>query len=139
VPVWLAEGLAVYCESTVGGAWQGLGESNPQRADVLAGPARGRSDFLSLRGMVSSDDWIRKATTVNQVVLGYSQSWALFRMLISDHPEQLKAYMKTIYARRTREHRLADFAAAFGTDLAKLERRYQAYMRTIVKNEARGK
>ena len=36
VPVWLAEGLAVYCESTIGGAWQGVGEVNPQRAGVLA-------------------------------------------------------------------------------------------------------
>src|SRR5262249_45777967 len=25
VPVWLAEGLACYCEPTVNGAWQGLG------------------------------------------------------------------------------------------------------------------
>ena len=89
--------------------------------------------------MVSNDDWIRKATTVNQVILGYSQSWALFRMLMEEQPKQLKAYLKTIYVRRTREHRLADFASAFGTDLAKLERRYQAYMRGIVKREARQK
>jgi hypothetical protein len=137
VPVWLAEGLAVYCESTIGGAWQGIGESNPGRASVLAGPARGRGDFLSLRSLVASDDWIRKASRVDQVVLGYSQSWALFRMLMEEQPEKLSAYLKTIHSRRTKEHRLTDFAEAFGADMAKLERRYQGYMMGVAKREAR--
>jgi hypothetical protein len=137
VPVWLAEGLAVYCESTSGGAWQGIGEANPPRAGVLAGPAGGRGAFLGLRELVASDDWLRKAKRVEPVVLGYSQSWALFRMLMEEQPARLKAYMKAVYPRRTPEHRLADFAAAFGTDLPKLERRYRAYMRSLVKREAR--
>jgi hypothetical protein len=137
VPVWLAEGLAVYCESTVAGAWQGLGEPNPRRASVLAGPARGTGAFLPLRALVENDNWIRKATRVNAVLLGYSQSWALFRMLMEDRPARLKAYLETVRQRRTPEHRLADFAAAFGSDLAKLERRYQAYLRRIVKDEGK--
>jgi hypothetical protein len=137
VPLWLAEGLAVYCESTIGGAWQGIGESNPQRAAILAGPAKGRGEFLTLRSLIENDDWIRKAARVDQVLLGYSQSWALFRMLIEEQPEKLKAYMETIRTRRTPEHRLADFAAAFSTDLAKLERRYQGYMRGIARREAK--
>ncbi len=137
VAAWLAEGLAVYCESTVGGAWQGIGEANPLRAGVLAGPANGRGEFLSLRSLIENDDWIRKAKRVDQVLLGYSQSWALFRMLIDEQPEKLKAYLETVHARRTNEHRLADFAATFGTDLAKLERRYQGYMRGVVKREAK--
>jgi hypothetical protein len=137
VPSWLAEGLAVYCESTIGGAWQGIGESNPPRAGVLAGPASGRGEFLNLRSLLENDDWLRKATRVEPVLLGYSQSWALFRMLIEEHPEKLKAYLESIRPRRTPEHRLADFAAAFGTDLAKLGRRYQGYMRAVVKREAK--
>jgi hypothetical protein len=137
VPLWLAEGLAVYCESTIGGAWQGIGESNPQRAAVLAGPAKGRGEFLTLRSLIENDDWIRKAARVDQVLLGYSQSWALFRMLIEEQPEKLKAYLETIRIRRAPEHRLADFAAAFGADLAKLERRYQGYMRGIARREAK--
>jgi hypothetical protein len=137
VPVWLAEGLAVYCESTTGGAWQGIGEANPNRARVLAGPAKGEGEFLSLRALVSGDDWIRKAKRVEGVVLGYSQSWALFRMLFEEEPGKLKAYLKAIHARRTPDHRLADFATAFGADLAKLEQRYQGYMRAIAKREAK--
>jgi hypothetical protein len=137
VPVWLAEGLAVYCESTSGGAWQGIGEANPPRAATLAGPANGRGEFLSLRSLIENDDWLRKAAKVDQVLLGYAQSWALFRMLLEQQPEKLKTYLETIHARRTPEHRLADFAAAFGTDLAKLERRYQGYMRALAKREAK--
>jgi hypothetical protein len=136
VPAWLAEGLAVYCESTSGGAWQGVGEANPQRAAVLAGPAKGRGEFLALRSLVANDDWLRKATRVEQVLLGYSQSWALFRMLMEEEPRKLKAYLETIRARRSAEHRLADFAAAFGTDLAKLERRYRGYVRDVATREA---
>jgi hypothetical protein len=137
VPVWLAEGLAVYCESTVGGAWQGIGESNPQRAGVLAGPARGKGEFLSVRSLVENDDWLHKSRRVEQALLGYSQSWALFRMLMEQQPAKLSAYLKTIYARRTPDHRLTDFASAFGPDLAKLEKRYQGYMRSIVNREAK--
>jgi hypothetical protein len=137
VPLWLAEGLAVYCESTVGGAWQGIGEANPLRAAVLARQAKAKGTFLPLRSLVADDDWFRKAVLVDQVLLGYSQSWALFRLLIEEEPDRLKAYLVTIHDRRTPDRRLTDFAVAFGTDLTKLERRYQAYMRTIAKNEAK--
>jgi hypothetical protein len=41
-----------------------------------------------------------------------------------------------VYARRTPEHRLADFAEAFG-DLPALERRYQEYLREVVRQQAK--
>lgn len=134
VPVWLAEGLAVYCESTKSGAWQGIGEPNPRRAEMLAKKMKEKMELIPLRSLVTSDDWIRKATLVENVLLGYSQSGALFRLLIDERPKQLKEYLHTIWSRRTAEHRLADFSAAFG-DLAKLEKRYQAYLREIVRKE----
>src|SRR5262249_35015786 len=56
VPAWLAEGLACYCEPTVRGAWQGIGEANPARAQVLAGVVRGKGKWLPLRDLVRSDD-----------------------------------------------------------------------------------
>jgi hypothetical protein len=136
-PLWLVEGLAVYCESTVGGAWQGIGEANPLRASVLARQVKGDGSFLPLRALVASDDWFRKAKLVNEVLLGYSQSWALFRMLMEEEPARLKAYLKTIRDRQTPDRRLTDFAVAFGPDLKKLERRYQAYLRKIARNEAK--
>ena len=99
VPVWLAEGLAVYCESTIKGAWQGIGEANPARAGVLRPASKGDAPFLPLRDLVSNDDWIRKAMRTEQIVLGYSQSWALFRMLMDERPKQLKAYLQLIHDR----------------------------------------
>jgi hypothetical protein len=135
-PVWLVEGMAVYCESTVRGAWQGIGEPNPMRARVLAQQLRAGGDLIPIRELVGSDDWIRKARYVDQVVLGYSQSWALYRLLMEERPKQLKAYLETIYPRKTPDHRLADFASAFGADLPKLERRYRAHVNEIVRKEA---
>jgi hypothetical protein len=134
VAAWLAEGLACYCEPTANGAWQGIGEPNPRRAAVLA---RARGGFLPLRALVGSDDWLRKATTVEQVVVGYSQSWALFRLLMEEHPRAMRNYMALIYARRTPDYRLTDFCQTFGSDLDRLELRYQQYIEELVEHEYR--
>jgi hypothetical protein len=138
VPVWLAEGLACYCEATDNGSWQGLGEANPMRANRLAGPARGQELFLPLQALLTGEDWLRKATTVEQVLLGYAQSWALFRMLMEERPRALRNYLLEIYPRRTPEHRLEDFAAAFGRDLKAFEIRHHAYMQEVVRQQVRG-
>ncbi|MGL4553385.1 MAG: DUF1570 domain-containing protein, partial [Gemmataceae bacterium] len=129
VPAWLAEGLAVYCESTSSGVWQGIGEPIPSRAAAL----RGRPP-VRLRSLVENDDWLRKSALVEDVVAGYSASWLLFRLLIEERPRQLKMYLEAIHPRRGPEHRLADFAGAFG-DLKKLEKRYEEY---VAANVARG-
>ena len=42
-------------------------------------------------------------------LLGYAQSWALFRMLMEERPKQMRAYLTLIWDRRTSEHRLTDF------------------------------
>jgi hypothetical protein len=138
-PLWLIEGLACYCEPTINGAWQGIGGPNPQRARSLMGPANGRGAFIPLRDLVRTDDWLRKANRVDQILLGYAQSWALFRMLMEQQPRQLRRYLELIYPRRTPDHRLTDFGQAFGADLARLERNYQAYMQRIVRQEVRSK
>jgi hypothetical protein len=137
VPLWLAEGLACYCEATDNGTWQGIGEPNPQRAQPLGGPVRGRGEFIPLPNLISSDDWLRKATRTEQALLGYAQSWALFRMLMEERPQALRKYLALIADRRTAEHRLADFAEAFGADLAKLEARYRAYLKEVVQQQVR--
>ena len=79
---------------------------------------------------------LRQAKTVDPVVLGYSQSWALFRLLMEERPRALRRYLELVYARRTPEHRLADFVEAFG-DLAALERRYQEYLRELVRQQVK--
>ena len=137
VPLWLAEGLACYCEATTNGSWQGIGEPNPERVNTLAGPARGQGTFIPLRHLLAGDDWLRRATDVRQVLLGYAQSWALFRMLMEQNPRGMRNYLAIVHPRRTPEYRLADWAQAFGTDLAAFENQYQGYMRTLVRRESR--
>jgi hypothetical protein len=136
VPLWLAEGLACYCESTDNGAWQGIGEANPHRAAALAKPIRGQGRLLPLRDLLTSDDWLRKATAVDQALLGYSQSWALFSMLVEERPRALRRYLELIGSRRTPDHRLADFVEAFG-DLGSLDAAYRDYLGQVVREQVR--
>lgn len=137
VPLWLAEGLACYCEATSNGAWQGIGEANPMRAQALAGPARGKGSFLPLAALVRSDDWMGKTKSVDEVLLGYGQSWALFRMLMEERPKALRRYLLAIHRRTTPERRLDDFADVFGANISRMERDYRDYMREIARQEAR--
>jgi hypothetical protein len=139
VPLWLGEGLACYCESTINGSWQGIGEPNPLRAKGLAGPIRGKGALLPLRNLVANDDWLRRAETTDQVLLGYAQSWALFTWLMREKPKELQRYLRLIAERRTPEHRLADFGTVFGSDLNALDRRYQAFIRNLVREQVREK
>jgi hypothetical protein len=129
VPCWLAEGLATYCEPAHRGMWQGVGEPNYERVKALAAGLRGRGRIMTLKELVASDAWRKDGSTV---LTGYAQSWALFRMLMEERPEALRAYLALIRDRRAAEHRLTDFCQAFGADLSPLERRHQEYVREMV-------
>jgi hypothetical protein len=137
VPVWLAEGLACYCEPTTNGVWQGIGEPNPERLAVLAAVERGNGQFLKLQDLLVSDAWIRGQTTASTVLLGYAQSWALFRMLMEEQPRALRTYLSLIYYREIPERRLADFQQAFGSDLGRLEQRHLEYIKKQVARHVR--
>ncbi len=135
VPVWLAEGLACYCESTTNSAWQGVGEPNPMRVEMLAIQMRGKGQFFSLKRLVESDDWLRRGATNGQAALGYAQSWALYRLLMEERPADLRRYLELIQTRRTPDGRLDDFVAAFG-GFSKMDSRYKEYIQEIIEREA---
>jgi hypothetical protein len=130
--LWLAEGLACYCEATDNGAWQGIGEMNPERVNGLALAARTNVPAIPLRDLVTSDDWLHGKDATRTGLQGYAQSWALFRMLMEERPQALRSYLTLIYNRKSPEHRLADFVQAFGPDLGRLQLRYNEYMKEVV-------
>jgi hypothetical protein len=134
VPIWLAEGLACYCESTAKGGWQGVGEPNPARTATLASQLRGGGALFPLRTLVENDDWLRRGGSQAAIALGYAQSWALFRMLVEERPEALRKYLDRIRDERTPEHRLEDFAEAFG-NFDKMDTRYREYVKDVVERE----
>jgi Protein of unknown function (DUF1570) len=135
-PLSLVEGLACYCESTTNSAWQGVGEPNPMRVETLAVQVRGKGPLYPLKDLIRSDDWLRRSATAGQAALGYAQSWALFRLLMEERPQDLRKYLNLIRGRRTPDRRLDDFVEAFGS-ISKMDGRYQEYIREIVESEAR--
>src|SRR5581483_4545769 len=138
MPIWLAEGLACYCEPTVNGSWQGIGEPDQERLGALADALRSGTPLLELRRLVENDRW-REAQDSNMLLLAYGQSWALFRMLIEEKPQALQSYLAQIYSRQISDRRLADFCQAFGSDLPRLERHYRDYVQTLVQQFTRPK
>src|SRR5260370_868767 len=77
VALWLAEGLACYCEAPDNNTWQGVGELNPERMETLARQVRGGGKLLPLQDLVESDEWLRGRNSAQTGLLGYAQSWAL--------------------------------------------------------------
>ena len=138
VPLWLAEGLACYCESTAGGAWQGIGEPNLSRIGTLAEALRMRTPLLSLRELIAADRAVQSGDP-KRILLAYAQSWALLYMMLQEEPDRTRVYCKLIYPQRVSERRLADFQQAFGSDLARLEQRHAAYTKNLVQQYAPAK
>jgi hypothetical protein len=146
VPFWLAEGLACYCEATQNGSWQGIGELNPQRiAPLRTLLGRGlettlqqrttpqqRGKLIQLTELIRRDDLLQAASDRQTRLLAYAQSWALFRLLMEEQPQNVRSYLQRIYPQRIRDRRMADFQQAFGADLAGLQHRYEAYVRKII-------
>jgi hypothetical protein len=129
-PFWVAEGLATYCEATDNCAWQGIGETNPERIMALMPSVHGQGGFIRLHDLLERDDWVLKDTRT--VLMAYAQSWALFKMLMEERPAQLRKFLELNYGRRTNEHRPTDFASAFGAEVDRLELRYLEFMKEQV-------
>jgi hypothetical protein len=121
VPAWLAEGMATYCEATDQGDWTQLGSPNPLRIRDLA---KAKGSFISVAELVHDDRWVQGS----RVLTGYSESWALYHMLMTERTKELRHYLALIAERRAPESRIADFQEAFG-DIRKLQTRFDAYLR----------
>ncbi len=135
VPFWLAEGLACYCEATDDGSWQGIGAPDPQRLRMLATVLANKGQLIALTDLITRDDWLPSARDNQTTLLAYAQSWALFRMLMEQQPQNLRTYLKLIYPRQISDRRMADFQQAFGRDLVPLRRRYDEYIRGMTNQQ----
>ncbi|HJT76141.1 MAG TPA: DUF1570 domain-containing protein [Gemmataceae bacterium] len=125
VPLWLAEGEATYCEATRDSAWQGIGEPNPERLNLLKALVDQKGALIPLRDLITSDEWLRKDP--NLALLGYAESWALFKMLMEERTSAFRGYINFIYYRMTPDERLQDFTQFF-SDLPRLELRLRDYI-----------
>jgi hypothetical protein len=130
VPAAIAEGLATYCEATDHGDWTSLGGLNPMR---IAGLQRANGRFIPIADLIRNEQWLQ----TQNVLLGYSQSWALFHFLIHERRTDLQKYLKIIETRRTPEHRLDDFQQAFG-NIAQFDLQYQNYLTKMAKSRPPG-
>ncbi len=131
-PLWLAEGLATYCEATKQGSWLGIGEPNPERIESLRKALAAKSGLVPLTTMLAGDKWLSPRGEESSVLQAYGQSWALFRWLMEEKPAKLRDYLEVLAKRSTPEHRLADFQHAFGRDLKAVQTQYEAYVKRVV-------
>jgi hypothetical protein len=128
-PRWLHEGLAMLFESARGGEWRGLATPNTDRLREYrlcrragAGP--------TLRALVTEQGPFLRPEA--RTLPCYANAWALLYYLSHRRRADLNQYLRLVAARRRGAHsdddRLADFSAAFGSDLAALEADWRAFM-----------
>lgn len=132
-PMWLSEGLAIYCEApdlAGGGGWRTIGRVHAGRLAQFRDYLQTRRRPASLASLLVSDDRFRDPATAPDA---YAESWALTYFLIRERPEQYARYLRQIGAKprlifndpATRE---AEFRAAFGEDLGALETEFLQFM-----------
>jgi hypothetical protein len=134
IPLWLCEGLAVYCEApdlSTTRAWRGIGRVNYPRLE------RFRNNLASwhegsLEEMVRDSHRFRDPKTA---VDAYADAWALNYYLIKYEPKAYVAYLKKLAEKRPLiddepPARLAEFRDHFG-DLRKLEQDFLKQMSRV--------
>lgn len=143
-PAWLSEGLAEYCAPTTTGRkgdWARFGKVNPFHMATF----RDLKDPLALQlrgdGLTTPDFGVDPRRPIVEGLASrdeltptdYAFSWALTHYLVTKHRDQFLAYLKTMgkmrpLERRTAAEDLFSFRAAFGDDLAKLDRKVRAHI-----------
>jgi hypothetical protein len=134
-PMWLAEGIAMYCETPdlrSGAGWRTIGRPNLHRLrqfrDYLA--QRRRGDSLST--LIRDETRFRDPDTMSDA---YAESWALVDFLMRQRRDDFIAYLKQVAAKpRLRwddaQTRMNEFVAALGP-LPEVEADCQAHIRRI--------
>jgi len=136
-PLWLTEGMAMYFETPdlrSRNGWRTVGKPNRLRLKHFADAIRDeRRKPRNITSIVSSDKPFQDAKIATD---SYAESWALTYFLIKTRRADYKRYVENIQAKPrliwdAPEGRLKDFQAAFGNDLAQLEKEFLRYMRRL--------
>ncbi len=134
-PIWLAEGLAMFCETPdlfSNRSWGGIGKVNYDRWDRYRNNANA-DKVGTLRSLIVDDNVFRNSRTA---VDAYAEAWAWTYFLITWHTDEYVAYLKAIAEKplltpSDKKQRLADFTRHFGNDFAKLEDEFYRRMSRI--------
>ncbi|AGA29215.1 DUF1570 domain-containing protein [Singulisphaera acidiphila] len=142
-PLWLVEGFAEYCSPPTmtrrGAAWGGLGQVNPMHMATIHDLDDPASLYVkgSERQRLGRD---RRKPLVEYLITrssltptDYALSWALTHYLAMQRGTEFLAFIRTMsqlppLEERTPEQHLASFREAFGTDLAKLDKKVAGYL-----------
>jgi hypothetical protein len=120
VPFAIFEGLACYSEVRRLHGRSEPGGLNGKRLNDLAHVQR-RASWIRAADLFTNDKG-SFGTTLDQMLLAYAQSWLLvyYLMKTPSRLPQIQAYLKTIYSRTDKKHRLEDAQQSFG-DLDRLD------------------
>ncbi len=134
VTTWAHEGLATYFETPSEAAWSGIGTVNADRLDRYRELAADR-EHCNL-SFVITDRIFSKAGTMDAMLHGYGQAWALTHFLMQRHFDQLIKYYQLVGQVESEERLDADeyedlFVQAFGSDLESLEAEWRKYMKGL--------
>ena len=122
IPVWLSEGVAMYFETPdlrATSGWRGIGMVNQQR---LARWRECHRRELLARILVDDEVFRDPATALD----AYAEAWGLAFFLLKTRRKESADYLARLGRRGpvsgdSPEQRLADFEAAFGSDVESLE------------------
>lgn len=134
IPLWVAEGLAVYFETPdlrSDKGWRTIGAVNRGRLATFNRYLAERP-ATSLESLVVDDRRFRDAKLA---LPAYAEAWALNHFLLTRRTKQYAAYIKKLGEKGplvwdTREERLAEFRGAFG-DLRKLDAEFLKHVKQL--------
>jgi hypothetical protein len=137
-PLWVSEGMAMYFETpdlTSRTGWKTVGAVNDLRLRQFLDYAAKRRPPDSLATLVQSD---ARFTDADQAGDAYAEAWALSYFLIKTRKDDYAEYLKQLAAKpqlvwNKPEERLAEFKAAFGEDLLRLDAEFVKYVRRLGK------
>ena len=153
-PIWLVEGLAEYCStpasSRKGGkpSWDGLGMINGlhmatirELEDPLSVAIRG--DAAQSKALVREPGKPLVECLVRKKHLTpteYALAWAMTHYLAFKRQDDFVEYLKAMsrippLEPRTPEDHLAEFRKAFGSDLVKIDKTIESYLKKLAKQE----